>query len=337
LAPPPLGGRIEFRLLKTVRFPVVEPLAASRVRFQRTQDACWPRQAQDSHPLTLFDETFDDFRLFNFEGLVPSDDGPIPSERTHGEGAVTERTRPSLSIIVPVYNEQQTVIAAVERLAAIVFSVDREIVIVNDGSSDGTAHLLEPLANRQGITVLTAPQNEGKGAAVRRGIAYARGSIIAIQDADLELDPAQLPTLVAPVLEGRASVVYGSRFLAGKPAMSSLAYFANRVLTGLTNLLCGGRLTDMETCYKIVPTDLMRSLQLRSPRFDIEAEISAKLLVRRLPILELPIAVLPRSKAAGKKIGWRDAIQAISALVRYGTVARLRLIGSRLLKPAGES
>jgi glycosyltransferase involved in cell wall biosynthesis len=267
---------------------------------------------------------------------VPSDEGTIPSDPTRGEGAATERTRLSLSIIVPVYNEQQTVVAAVERLAAICFPVDREIVIVNDGSTDGTTGLLEPIARRPGITVLTAPQNEGKGAAVRRGIAHARGSIIAIQDADLELDPAQLPTLVAPILEGRASVVYGSRFLAGRPAMSSLAYFANRLLTGLTNLLCGGRITDMETCYKIVPTDLMRSLHLESPRFDIEAEISAKLLVRRVPLLELPIAVLPRSKAAGKKIGWRDAIQAVSALIRYGAMARLPF-GNRLTNPPGES
>jgi len=229
---------------------------------------------------------------------------------------------PVLSIVVPVYNEARTVAAVIERLMTVPFSVAREVLVVDDGSTDDTPAILRQFAGRQDIMVLAAPRNQGKGAAIRRGIEHAKGRILAIQDADLELDPGQLPALVQPLVDGRAQAVYGSRFLAGRPDMPFVSRCANRTLTAITAIVCGGYVTDMETCYKIIPTDLLRSLRLESDRFDIEAEITAKLLVRGCRITELPVVVHSRSKAAGKKIGWRDGLHAIRAIVRYGVKQR---------------
>ena len=226
-----------------------------------------------------------------------------------------------LSIIVPVYNEVRTVLAVIERLRAIDLPVAREILVVNDGSTDGTREALEaaPAGIREpgsGIRIIHAERNAGKGAAIRLGLNASTGTIIAIQDADLELDPQQLSALVAPIVRGEAEVVYGSRFLAGRPAAPWITIVANHALTGTTNLLFGSSITDMETCYKIMRAEVARSLQLDANRFDIEPQITARLLRGGHRIHELPVKFDPRSRAQGKKIGWRDGVRALEVLVK---------------------
>jgi glycosyltransferase involved in cell wall biosynthesis len=224
-----------------------------------------------------------------------------------------------LSIVVPVYNEVRTVRAVIERLIAIDLPVAREIIVVNDGSTDGTREVLDSAGIREpraGIRVIHVEQNAGKGAAIRRGFNEAGGTIVAIQDADLELDPQQLSTLIAPILSGEANVVYGSRFLAGRPSAPWITIAANRALTTATNILFGSSITDMETCYKIMRTEVARSLQLDANRFDIEPQITARVLRRGHRIHELPVKFEPRSRAQGKKIGWRDGFRAVEVLFR---------------------
>jgi len=224
-----------------------------------------------------------------------------------------------LSIVVPVYNEVRTVRAVIERLVAIDLPVAREIIVVNDGSTDGTREVLDSVGIRDpgsGIRVIHVDQNAGKGAAIRRGFNEATGTIVAIQDADLELDPQQLSTLVAPILSGQADVVYGSRFLAGRPSAPWITVAANRALTTATNVLFGSSITDMETCYKIMRTEVARSLQLDANRFDIEPQITARVLRRGHRIHELPVKFEPRSRAQGKKIGWRDGFRAVEVLFK---------------------
>jgi glycosyltransferase involved in cell wall biosynthesis len=223
-----------------------------------------------------------------------------------------------ISIIVPVFNEAGTVRQVIDRLLQIPLPAAREIIVVNDGSTDGTQEVLEGVTPLAGVlSIVHAPANGGKGSAIRIGLGHARGSVIAIQDADLELDPVQLGSLVQPILNGEAEVVYGSRFLNGRPSGPWLSIAANRGLTWLTNALYGGRLTDMETCYKIMAAPVARSLRLESNRFDIEPEITAKLLRQRHRIVERPVKFDPRSRASGKKIGWRDGFHAIGVLLKY--------------------
>jgi glycosyltransferase involved in cell wall biosynthesis len=226
-------------------------------------------------------------------------------------------THSLFSIIVPVYNEAATVGAVVERLRTIALPLEREIILVNDGSSDDTRSVMDGLAPGPELRIIHAAVNGGKGSAIRLGLAQARGSIVAIQDADLELDPAQLAELVQPILAGETRVVYGSRFLDGRARAPFVTIAANRLLTAVTNLLFGGRLTDMETCYKVMATDVARSLRLTANRFDIEPEITARLLRGGHRIVEAPVRFEPRSRQAGKKIGWRDGVHAIAALLKY--------------------
>jgi dolichol-phosphate mannosyltransferase len=230
---------------------------------------------------------------------------------------VRTNCRPLLSIIVPVYNEVKTVGMVLDRLQQLDLPVAREIIVVDDGSTDGTGELLARLeGSSTQVRVFRSQRNQGKGAAVRLGIGHANGSIVAIQDADLELDPQQLAGLVAPILDGDTDVVYGSRFMNGRPPMPRVSYYANRTLTGITNVLYRSRLTDMETCYKVMRTDVARSLGLTANRFDIEPEVTAKLLRKGHRVVERPVQFMPRSRAQGKKIGWRDAVQAIGVLCR---------------------
>jgi glycosyltransferase involved in cell wall biosynthesis len=226
--------------------------------------------------------------------------------------------RELVSILVPVYNEARTVAAVVHRLLTIDLPVDREIIVINDGSTDDTHGVLAGLTDVDGrLQVIHAQPNAGKGAAIRAGLARSQGTIVAIQDADLELDPAQLGSLLEPILRGESDVVYGSRFLAGRPAAPWVTIAANRGLTFITNVLFGSRLTDMETCYKIMRTDVARSLNLTANRFEIEPEITAKLLMNGHAIVERPVQFSPRNASQGKKIGWRDGVRAVRVLVAH--------------------
>jgi len=208
------------------------------------------------------------------------------------------------------------VAAVIDRVLAIDLPAPREVIVVDDGSTDGTRDVLATLEGRPDLTIVRVPENRGKGHAIRTGFARASGTIVAIQDADLELDPAQLAGLVAPILARETDVVYGSRFLGGRPAAPAVTIAANRALTWLTNVLYGSALTDMETCYKIMRREVARSLDLSAERFEIEPEITAKLLLAGHRILELPVTFSPRSRAAGKKIGWRDGLLAVRVLIR---------------------
>jgi len=223
-----------------------------------------------------------------------------------------------ISIIVPVFNEAGTVRQVIERLLQIPLPAAREIIVVNDGSTDGTREVLDGIPAVEGVlSIVHAAANGGKGSALRIGLSHARGTIVAIQDADLELDPVQLGGLVQPILDGEADVVYGSRFLKGRPPGPWISVAANRSLTWLTNVLFRGSLTDMETCYKIMAAPVARGLDLESNRFDIEPEITAKLLRQRRRIVERPVTFDPRNRASGKKIGWRDGFHAIAVLLKY--------------------
>jgi len=226
--------------------------------------------------------------------------------------APTER----LSIIVPVYNEVATSRAVIDRLLAVTLPLPREIIVVNDGSTDATVAVLDAAVSEGlPIIVVHAPHNAGKGSAIRLGLHHAGGTIVAIQDADLELDPAQLAALVRPILDGEAVVVYGSRFLGGRSNAPFVTFAANRLLTTLTNLLFGSSLTDMETCYKVMRREVAHSLELTAQRFDIEPQITARLLRRGHRIHEVPVRFEPRSRKQGKKIGWRDGVRALQVLI----------------------
>jgi glycosyltransferase involved in cell wall biosynthesis len=224
-----------------------------------------------------------------------------------------------LSVIIPVYNEEQTIHEVLARVAAVdLGAIEKEIVIANDGSTDGTRRAIDErhLPPDLPVHVYHSPINLGKGAAVRMGLAFATGDILLVQDADLELDPNEYTQLIAPILDGRADVVYGSRFLrpTSKVAMKSRA--ANRFLTTLTNLLFGGRLTDMETAYKVMRRDALQGIRLRTVGFDIEPELTARLLRAGRRIVEVPISYNPRSADEGKKMRFIDGVDAIYTLLK---------------------
>ena len=226
-----------------------------------------------------------------------------------------------LSIIIPVFNEHATVLAVLDRIEAT--GTDAEIIVVDDGSTDGTRELLAERTGRSGgrIRLVEHAANRGKGAALATGVAEATGEYVIVQDADLEYDPADHAALLAVVGSRGASAVYGSRFRISPPKMSVRHVIGNRLLTGLTNLLYGSALTDMETCYKLVRRSLFRELRISCNGFDVEPEITAKLLKRGVTIHEVPISYYGRSFAEGKKISWVDFVSAV------WTLLRLRLAG----------
>ncbi len=210
---------------------------------------------------------------------------------------------------MPVFNENQNIEKIINAVEAV--DIDKEIIVVDDFSRDGTRQYLE---KRKGIKKVFHPCNLGKGAAIRSGINLARGDYIIIQDADLEYSPEQYPELLRPIIEGKAMVVYGSRIL-GKGEFLKKSYYANRILTMLTNLVYHSHITDMETCYKVIQTELLRTLNLISSRFEIEPEITCKLLRQGIKIFEVPIQYRGRKK--GKKIGIKDGIQAVWNILKW--------------------
>jgi glycosyltransferase involved in cell wall biosynthesis len=226
---------------------------------------------------------------------------------------------PLVSVVVPAYDEERTIEQVVRKVAAAPFRM--EILVVDDGSRDATAEILARLDGElHGVRTLRQPVNRGKGAAVRVGIAASRGDIVVIQDADLEYDPKDLPTLLAPLLEGHADAVYGTRLRGGEPQRAHLFwhYAGNRFLSLLTNVLYNTTISDMEVGYKAFRGELIRSLHLVSDDFRFEPEVTAKVL--RTPgvrLYEVPISYYGRTFAEGKKITWRDGLKAVAALVRF--------------------
>jgi glycosyltransferase involved in cell wall biosynthesis len=254
-----------------------------------------------------------------------------PTERAHflqrllGEGPCRQLgicTVPDgflLSVIIPVYNERQWIREIVRRVAQV--PIPKEIVIVDDYSTDGTREILRELEGHEGVRVFYQPHNQGKGAALREGFQHATGSVLLVQDADLEYDPAEYPHLIQPILSDRADVVYGSRFIGeSHRVLYFWHYVANKVLTTLSNMFTNLNLTDMETCYKVFRREVLAGLHLRSNRFGFEPEITAKVARRRNPawrIYEVPISYSGRTYEEGKKIGLRDAVSAFYCIVRF--------------------
>lgn len=225
-----------------------------------------------------------------------------------------------LSVIIPVYNEETTIGELIDRVIAVKLDgVEREIIVANDGSTDTSSLIIEEhrQARPELLQVYSMPINLGKGAAIRLGLYHATGDVILIQDADLELDPNEYGRLLRPILDGKTDVVYGSRFLnSRKRSIPRRTRLANSFLTGLTNLLFGVRLTDMETAYKVFRRDALKGVRLRCVHFDFEPEITGHLAKAGHKIIEVPISYNPRRVEEGKKISWVDGIEAIYTLLR---------------------
>jgi glycosyltransferase involved in cell wall biosynthesis len=219
-----------------------------------------------------------------------------------------------LSVVIPVFNEIATIESILKRVNAV--DVQKEIIIVDDCSSDGTRDLLPKLSSHYDKLVLH-DRNRGKGAALRTGFSHAGGDFVVVQDADLEYDPQDYLSLLRPVLQGKADVVYGSRFLGKAEQMRFANRTANRLLTLLTNLLFGASVSDMETCYKLIRTDIIKGMTIESDRFNFEPEITAKILRMGVAIHEVPISYRARKTEEGKKISWKDGVSAIWTLLKW--------------------
>lgn len=278
-----------------------------------------------------------------FQDIVETDAEPRPVGKTDVENAESSamslfdaaveildreltdggETRPAalhacrVTVVIPVYNEVKTIQEVIANVQSLPLNL--EVIVVDDHSTDGTAELLAEIEQAGNIRIARHHVNCGKGAAIRTGLALASGDVVAIQDADLEYNPRDIPHLVRPILEGKADVVYGSRYLLGKDNDSSwLHRGGNRFLTALSNFFTGQRLTDMETCYKVFRRSALDGISITQERFGIEPELTAKLSRRRFRIVERPISYTARSYGQGKKIGFRDAVNAIYCVVRYG-------------------
>jgi len=222
---------------------------------------------------------------------------------------------PLLSVVMPVYNERQTIDEIIRRVLAVPMRI--QLIVVDDMSTDGTTEILERLQKELGFTLLKQPHNGGKGSALRRGFAAVTGDMMIVQDADLEYHPEEYPLLTNLITSGRADVVYGSRFLGTHRVFLLTHYMGNRLLTFITNVLYNTMLTDMETCYKVMRIDVLRSMELKSNGFGIEPELTAKVFKRRYKVYEVPISYDGRGYEEGKKITWRDGVVALWVLLKY--------------------
>ena len=224
-------------------------------------------------------------------------------------------TDPLLSVVMPVYNERETIEEIIPRVLAVPVRI--ELIVVDDGSKDGTRDLLAKLKEQYNFRLILQPQNGGKGAAIRRGFEDVSGDIVLIQDADLEYSPEEYPELISLICQGRADVVYGSRFLGRHRVFLFTHYAGNRLLTLITNVLYNTMLTDMETCYKVMRRDVLKSFTLQSNGFGIEPELTAKIFKRGYRVYEVPITYDGRGYEEGKKITWRDGVVALWVLLKY--------------------
>ena len=224
-------------------------------------------------------------------------------------------TDPLLSVVMPAYNERETIETIIGRVMAVPLRI--ELIVVDDGSTDGTRDILAGLQAEHGFKLVLQPKNGGKGAALRRGFEEVTGDLIVIQDADLEYSPEEFPDLIELICQGRADVVYGSRFLGRRRVFLFTHYAGNRLLTLITNILYNTILTDMETCYKVMRTEVLRSFELKSNGFGIEPEMTAKIFKRDYRVYEVPITYDGRGYDEGKKITWRDGVVALWVLLKY--------------------
>lgn len=237
-----------------------------------------------------------------------------------------------LSIVIPAYNEIDTIQEILRRVSAVELGMEKEIIIVDDGSKDGTRDFLTRIRNNDREVLALMPskdprifnvifheQNKGKGGALRTGFSHVTGDITIIQDADMEYDPNDYPRLIKPILDGKADVVYGSRFLKRRRPEGILfsSFIANKVLTLISNIMSGMWVTDMETCYKVMKTSVLKKIDLTSDRFGIEPEITARVAKSKVKVVELPISYFGRDHATGKKINWKDGLSAIYHIVRF--------------------
>jgi glycosyltransferase involved in cell wall biosynthesis len=222
---------------------------------------------------------------------------------------------PLVSVVMPAFNERDTIDEIVRRVMAV--PIRLELIVIDDCSTDGTREYLQELQRELGFKLLLQPKNGGKGAAVRAGFATVGGEIVVIQDADLEYSPEEYPSLIELICSGRADVVYGSRFLGRHRVFLFTHYAGNRALTLMTNILYNTMLTDMETCFKVMKVEVIRSMSLKSNRFGIEPELTAKIFKRGYRVYEIPITYDGRGYSEGKKITWRDGVVAVWTLIKY--------------------
>lgn len=222
-----------------------------------------------------------------------------------------------LSIIIPVFNENKTLTQIIDKIDSLPSKLKRELILVDDGSTDGSRDILKNLEKRPDVRVYYKEVNTGKGDSLKIGFKNSRGDYVIVQDADLEYDPNDYFKLIDEIVKNKNTVVYGSRFTGKYKDMSTLHYYGNKFLTLMTNLLYGVSLTDMETCYKLFPGDFIRSLKLKANRFDFEPEITAKILKNHYKIIEVPISYYGRTHVEGKKITWKDGFNAIWSLIKY--------------------